>query len=68
MSLKRRAFITLLSGAAGAWPLVARAQQPKVPVIGFVTSQSARDSRQTVAAFHRGLNEAAFYRRPECSD
>jgi len=39
-------------GSAMAWPLAARAQQPKVPVIGFVTSLSARDSRQTVAAFH----------------
>jgi len=47
----RRAFIMLL-GSAAAWPLAARAQQPKVPVIGFVTSLSARDSRQTVAAFH----------------
>jgi len=57
--VKRRAFITLLGGVA-AWPLAARAQQGKLPVIGFLESKSARDSRQTVAAFHRGLNEAAF--------
>ena len=59
--MTRRAFITLLAGAAAAWPLAVRAQQPgKLPVIGFLESKSARDSRQTVAAFHRGLNEAAF--------
>jgi putative tryptophan/tyrosine transport system substrate-binding protein len=58
--VRRREFITLLSGAAVAWPLAARSQQPKVSVIGFLESKSARDSRQTVAAFHRGLNEAAF--------
>ena len=57
--IERRKFLATLGGAA-AWPFAARAQQPKVPVIGFVTSVSARDSRQTVAAFHRGLNEAAF--------
>src|SRR6516164_8422468 len=57
---KRREFITLVGGAAAAWPLVARAQQPKAPVIGFLERKSARDSGQMLAAFHRGLNEAAF--------
>src|SRR6516165_7430772 len=60
VDLRRREFITLLGGAAAAWPLAAGAQQPKVPVIGFLERKSARDSGQTVAAFHRGLNEAAF--------
>jgi putative tryptophan/tyrosine transport system substrate-binding protein len=55
---RRRQFITLLGGAA-AWPLAARAQSV-VPIIGFLDSKSARDSGQTVAAFHRGLNEVAF--------
>src|SRR5262245_2938418 len=58
--MRRREFITLLGGAAAAWPLAARAEQPKVPVVGFLDSKSARDSRQTVAALLRGLNEAAF--------
>ena len=55
----RRKFLVTLGGGA-AWPLAARAQQPKVPVIGFLERKSARDSGQTLAAFHRGLNEAAF--------
>src|SRR6516225_10178155 len=58
--IRRRKFLATLGGAVAAWSLQARAQQPKVPVIGFITSVSSRDSRQTVAAFHRGLNEAAF--------
>ena len=59
--MKRREFITLLGGAATAmWPFAAQAQQPKAPVIGFLERKSARDSGQMLAAFHRGLNEAAF--------
>src|SRR5690349_4663156 len=57
--MRRREFISLL-GSAAAWPAVARAQQTGMPVIGFLDSKSARDSRPTVAAFHRGLNDASF--------
>jgi len=54
--MKRREFIALL-GCVAAWPLAARAQQTKVPVIGFLERKSARDSGQMLAAFHRGLTD-----------
>ena len=58
--MRRREFITLLGGVVATWPIAARAQQPRIPVIGFLNPGAPRSLSQQVTAFHAGLKEAGF--------
>jgi putative tryptophan/tyrosine transport system substrate-binding protein len=60
VTIGRRELLAALGGAAAAWPLVARAQQPVIPVVGFLTSLGQNERPNLRDAFRRGLSEVGF--------
>ena len=59
-AMRRRDFIKVVAGSAAAWPLVARAQQSSMPVIGFFHLTSIETNRENLGAFHRGLGDTGY--------
>ncbi len=58
--MRRREFIKVIAGTAAAWPLTSHAQQPSMPVVGFLSVRSAADAVDDVAAFRSGLRESGY--------
>jgi putative tryptophan/tyrosine transport system substrate-binding protein len=58
--MRRREFIAIIGSAAAVWPRIARAQQPAMPIVGFVTGRSPEDSARLGAAFRKGLNQTGY--------
>jgi putative ABC transport system substrate-binding protein len=58
--MRRRDFIKITAGAAVPWPLAAHAQQPAMPVVGFLSGRSFVSDSELVAVFSRALNEAGY--------
>jgi putative ABC transport system substrate-binding protein len=58
--MRRREFISLIGGVAATWPLASRAQQPALPVVGFINPASAKDYEPQLSAFLKGLSEAGY--------
>ena len=66
--MRRREFVTLLGSAAVSWPLVTRAQQPAMPVVGFFNSASPDLYANALRAFRQGLSETGLCRGPKRHD